>query len=611
MCAVVTGELSLSFMKLQRLARSFDEAAQDEASDDATGSGDPTVLRPSVLRLPVLRPPELRLIVELATTALPLCLREMASGNERRARWAELLLAHLATHPEHRPRVLGGLRELAQRGGAGGLRALAMLADLDPPAEARGSADEPLRELIAGLRTPADVALAADRMVTDLEANELLDLLDALSDGDPRRALLLTDELLLRNDLDERCKSALRRVRAPLDDRRHSLGAHWPPRPRAGRRAAASARVGRHDSGRLVVIASRTVPGSRPRRLRVLAVLIAPEGTLLDGLHGADFSQARLERELLAPLRRSGYRFASAPASKAALVVRGAAQASLRLGRLLPQAFYLGRDLLGIYDEHALALNAGGGPSALLDRAMDLLAAGHVRRARPILERHLAQAPESAEGHATMARCLIELSELDPARAHLLRAEWLDPGNPLHHWNLAAVAHRQSRQGGCYLALFDYLELLGERIFDHATGECEPRRDIAERFVDEYERLARLEHPQAEPHAVARADELLYRARMRLHGGNWQDAIPLLEQAVALVSSHYPAWTHLGIAHGESDRESDARQCLRRALSLRPSYPLAVTALAHLDARRAPKPPLRSRRRRRRPSGAEETQHAP
>jgi tetratricopeptide (TPR) repeat protein len=376
-------------------------------------------------------------------------------------------------------------------------------------------------------------------------------------------------------------------VHAPLDDRRHSLGAHWPPRPRAGRSPAVTVRLGRHESGRLVILASRTVPGSRPRRLRVLGVLIAPDGTLRDGLHGDDFSQARLERELLAPLRGSGYALASASAPKAAVIVRQAARASLRLGQPLPQAFYLGRDLLGIYDEHATDIHTRGGPAAMLDRAMDLLSAGHARRARPILERYLSQAPESAEGFATLARCLIELGEHDRARAQLLRAIWLDPGNPSHHWNLAAVAHRQGRDGGCYLALIDYLELVGEHGFDQATGACEPRRSTAHRFVSEYERVARLEYPEADPEDVAQADDLLHRARLRLHGSRWEDAVPMLEQALALVPSHYASWAHLGIAHGECNRASEARRCLHRALALRPSYPLAVAALAHLDTRRS------------------------
>lgn len=569
-------EVSLSFEKLQRLVRSFDEASTQDAWNPRR---ERTVLA---------------LAAELGTTALPLCLRELASGDERRTRWAETLLGHLGSVPAHRPRVLAGLRDLARRGGAGGLRAMSLVAELEPPAGVQPAPEESLRALIAGLRTPADVALTAHHLVTHLDEDEMLDLLDALSDGEPRRALLLTDELLLRNDLGERCRSALRRVRAPLDDRRHSLGAHWPPRPRAGRGPALNVRMGQHDSGRRVIIASRTVPGSRPRRLRVLAVLLAPDGTLRDGLHGDDFTQARLERELLAPLRRSGYALSSTKAPKAAVIVRKAAGGSLRLGRPLPQAFYLGRDLLGLYDEHTAGIHTRGGPTAMLERAMDLLNTGHVRRARPILERYVSQVPESAEGFAALARCLIELGEHDRARAHLLRAVWLDPDNPSHHWNLAAVAHRQERNGGCYLALIDYLELVGEHTFDQATGACEARGETARQFVSEYERVARLEYPEVEPEAVAQADDLLHRARQRLHGGRWEEAVPMLEQALALVPCHYSAWTHLGIAHGECERTDEARRCLHRALALRPSYPLATAALANLDNRRSAAPWLRS-----------------
>lgn len=564
-------DVSLSFDRLRQLARSFEHAGTQDAAPDPRRERHALVLAD-----------------ELGATALPLCLRELASADERRACWARLLLAHLGSVPAHRPRVLAGLRDLARRNDAGGLRAMALRAELEPPAAPPVSPVDALREQIAGLASPADVALAAHRLVIDLDEADMLDLLDALSDSDPRRALLLTDELLLRNDLGERCRVALRRVHAPLDDRRHTLGAHWPPRPRAGRSPAITVRLGRHESGRMVLIASRAVPGSRPRRLRVLGALLAQDGTLRDGLHGDDFTQARLERELLAPLRRSGYVLADSSAPKAAALLRKAAQASLRLGRLLPQAFYLGRDVLGLYDEHTTGLRTRGGPAAMLDRAMDLLDGGHVRRARPILERYVAQVPENAEGFAALARCLIELGEHDRARAGLLRAIWLDPDNPSHHWNLAAVAHAQGRDGGCYLALIDYLILVGEHGFDQATGACEQRRELARRFVSEYQRVARLEHPAVEPDEVAQADDLLHRARLRLHKARWEEAIPMLEQAVVLVPSHYPSWAHLGIAQSECQRLDQARQCLHQALALRPSYPLAVAAMRHLDARVAP-----------------------
>src|SRR5690606_367804 len=132
----------------------------------------------------------------------------------------------------------------------------------------------------------------------------------------------------------------------------------------------------------------------------------------------------------------------------AALVIR-TAQAARHLGRALPRAFYLGRDLFGIYDQHAAGAAPDDDLGVLLDRANALMAAGQPQRARPLFERVVAQAPSSAEGCASLPMCLLALDAPAAARSHLRRAAWLDAGNPNHHWNLAAIDHRQGRLGGC------------------------------------------------------------------------------------------------------------------------------------------------------------------
>src|SRR5690606_38541664 len=51
----------------------------------------------------------LRLAAGLGCSAVPLCCRELASGDEGRARWAYSLLAHLAGRGEVRDRVVAAL----------------------------------------------------------------------------------------------------------------------------------------------------------------------------------------------------------------------------------------------------------------------------------------------------------------------------------------------------------------------------------------------------------------------------------------------------------------------------------------------------------------------
>ncbi len=445
-----------------------------------------------------------------------------------------------------------------------------------------------LAALIDDLSSPAAYALAADRMLRELMSAELIELIEQLVEhdrGGAERAYWLTGELLLRTELDGPTCSALRRIRAPLVQ---------PAKPRWAGRVTPPARlyVGRHPHGRAVVVASQRCPQRSAlataddlARLRVVCLLLAADGTLIDGMYGDDFSPRLLKRELLGPLGRRRYRFATAPTPAAvAQLVSEAARAAVARGRPLPRAFYLGRDVLGIYDQHSARLVAAADDTPLLERGLQFLAEGAPERAGPVLERYVKRVPQRAEGQAALARCLLAQGDLEGARTHLLRAVALDPDNPLHQWNLSSVAHRQGRSGGCYLALLDYLDLVGDGAFDAGAGSCDERVALAERFVAEFERLAAVEHPGAAAADVARADDLAFQGRRRLEAGRCQPAIALLEQAVSLLPGHALAWTWLGQArHRHGDRD-EACGCLQRALRLRPGYPDAVRALADLEA---------------------------
>jgi tetratricopeptide (TPR) repeat protein len=685
--------LSFAFVKLQRLVQSFDELGAGAAPSEEG-------VRRAV-----------RLVVQLGATALPLCVRELGGSDARRARWAEVLLGHLGARPELHARVVAELRELAgadraepgptsEPGDTARARARRMLAELGERLSAP-EPDEPyqvsnlgshlgsqrgshpgsnlgsglagpdaapldaarLRADMARMGTPAEVAQVADRMLSALEPMALVLLVDELGEHDPARALRLADEILLRNDLDDQTRQALRRVRAPLGmigpvvrPARHGrpgapvapAGAAVPAVTVTGGATGgplAAALLGRHAAGRMVVIVSRPVvvrPGERPQRVRVMAMLLAADGMLNDGLYGEDFAARGLDRELLGPLRERGYRFATATVDQAAELVREAARAVLCLGRTLPRAFYLGRDLLGIYDQHVAGLRAADEDGPLLDRGLQLLGEGLAARARPLLERYVRRVPESAEGRAGLGRCLLALGALELARTQLIQAVALDPDNPLHHWNMAAIAHRQGRSGGCYLALLDYLDLVGEGAFDAGLGACDARLDTARAFVDEYQRLTQIEYPEARTAAVARAEDLAYRAQQRLAAAepgakpdvkpdarpdarpeprprtrpkarssasidakpgatpganidanpdaNIAAALALLEQSVTLVPSYHPAWAQLGMIFDQRGRTADAERCLRRALALRPGDAAVIGALAELERAAAARP---------------------
>jgi Flp pilus assembly protein TadD len=624
-----TGSVSFALVKLQHLVQSFESiGAGTEPTEDSVRKA-------------------LRLVMQLGVTALPLCVRELGASDGRRARWAELLLAQLGARPDLHERVVTALREVVGRGqGVAGKRARSVLADLgeelaglaDAAEEGAGRAApqgadqvgqgpglagedgdadaEALRVALGGLRSQAEVALAADRMLAELDGEVMVALVDELAESDPERALWLADELLLRNDLSAHTRQALRRVRAPLglagyasrpggrggrsskgegrsddqgDDPSEGQGKGKPDAKARTGSAIAAVLIGRHASGRTVVVASRPVterPGERPQRVRVMAMLLAADGALSDGLYSDAFAARRLDRELLGPLRRRGYRMATATIPQALEILREAARSTMCLGRPLPRAFYLGRDLLGMYDEHVAGLRVTDDDGPLLERGLQLMFEGNPGRARPVLERYVRRVPDSGEGRAALARCLMTLGALEPARAQLVQAIALDPDNPLHHWNLSAIAHRQGRAGGCYLALLDYLDLVGEGAFDAGAGACDARLETAHAFVLEYERLAQIEYPEARPAAVARAEDLVHKARQRLVETRLDAAVALLEQAVAMVPGYHPAWLQLGIAFEQSACLEDAERCLRQALALRPGDPAAVRALAALERKR-------------------------
>jgi hypothetical protein len=486
-------EISGAFLMLRRLATSFDQL----------GAG----LSPSDERA------ALRLAGRLGGTALPLCHRHLAGEDERRASWAHALLAHIARDAGLRARIVGQLGELLRSGRAPDgavMRAIALLAELgaEPPGDATLADPEAARrrsshDLALCLGTPAEVARAGDHLLDHMEGGQLLDLFDDLIDTEPGAALVLLDELLVRDELDEELRHELRQRRAVA---RQLAPVAAPLRSRRRSRATPVCRAGYCEDGRRILLAADRQPGSRPPRVRVFCALLGPggpDGVLLDGHYGEDLTDDAIEREFVAPLEREGFVFAPMAADMARSILIQAARVAVQAGRALPRPFYLGRHMLGLRDEHLDGTArdpAGVDLAALLDRAIVLVAAGEPGQALPLLERYIGEAPDDAEGHAQLGLCRLGLGDAGAAFTHLGRATELAPDEPLHHWNRAAAAHRAGLPGACYLELEAY-----RAVRDVAPG-AEERLRTAERFADEYARLAVLEHPGVSPHAIATAE---------------------------------------------------------------------------------------------------------
>jgi len=480
----VAGSISSSWAGLHRLRASF-TAARTRA--------DERTLR--------------ELARTLGATAVPLCVRELAGGAERRV-WAIELLREIAEVAGDRVRA--ALRTVAGTDPVAAgpaldddtkLVVLALLAELgDDTATARFADPERVhRQSLARfanqLDTAADVASAAELLISRLSADEILQFIEAFAETSPDGARRLSDELCARIDLDVTARGELARVTAALriprpPARERSIAAAPEPAPRRALGRPALLVGLRHADGRTVVAVVRRAPrgpGDPAARWRALCVLCDPTGAIGSVLYRDDATLRTTRDEVLGPLEADGYQRFALTAAAARRLVGAAARRSVSLGRALPSAYYLGRDLLGLDDAHVVGARASG-PAALLGRAVDLLAAGDSARARPLLEHVAAVAPDDPEAASSLGLCLLAQGDLAQALRHLERAAWLEPAWPLHHWNLAAAAHRAGQLARCAQALRDFLV----RADDPVAGSVDPgharRVVLARRFVADHAR---------------------------------------------------------------------------------------------------------------------------
>src|SRR5262249_54150867 len=254
-----------------------------------------------------------------------------------------------------------------------------------------------------------------------------------------------------------------------------------------------------------------------------------------------------------------------------AAVAPAAPGPSRAAGARLPRGYYLGRDLLGLYDEHATAEAAGGTrslhvKSTSLSRGTQLLAKRDIAGARRAFAAYVLDRPEDAEGRSCLGLCLLELGEHEEALRELARAARLEPDEPLRHWNLAAAAREAGKPGPPSRPRPD------SGGWGARGGGPAPRRRSARGFLDGFARFVAVEHPAADAEDIARGEEIFDRAYRHLVAGRFDDAATGFEAVVKLVPSHYASWGNLGAAYARLGRLPHARRRLRPAPPLPPHH---------------------------------------
>ena len=445
-----------------------------------------------------------RLVQRLGTAAIALLCRELCGAEPHRREAARDALAVVAADGETaRARVAAELHAITSGRAPDDAKvvALGLLSELGEHADVRFADPAAIRArsaiaLAAHLETAADVASAADLMVQQLEAADILQMLEVMADAAPGAAHRLATELALRLDLAADLRDRIARLAA-------SIAAGRPPAPGAPAAPGEPAAPGDPDdwrdgartavlvdaAARRVVIASRPLGGRSSGRCgwRRWAVLIGPSGRIEDCLHEDDAGPYSDTAALRAELCGDGYRVASLEPDHAHQVVAAAARLTAGSTRALPPAYYLGRDLLGLGDAHLGGRGLGDPGPAALSRAIELIATGEPARAAAVLERCDPGRPEVA---AALATALLAQHRPADALVALRRAVRAEPDWPLHHWNLAVAFQQLGDDRGCYHALRRFVATSAVPSGLAGDPEQPARLARAERRIAELERAA-------------------------------------------------------------------------------------------------------------------------
>jgi Flp pilus assembly protein TadD len=414
--------------------------------------------------------------------------------------------------------------------------------------------------LVVDLAERADAAHAADQLIRLLKPGALVVMCQGLAAIHGAAFAPVLDELAARDELEAVTRRRLLDLRARLGG--------YPELP--GRRGEI---LVAEQEGRSIIVA--VARGSRARPRRVLVIELGADGCLrraeYDATGAATFGPKALRGRFAAEglsLRRRRLMEVSAR------IAIGARRARAK-GDSLPSAYYLGRDLVGLVDEHMTPPAPASAPH-LLERGRGELERGNAAAARPLLAAYVSVEPQDGEARTWLAGALLALGDREAALAHLTSAARLEPEDPLRHFNVAAAARQVGRAGAAYLAL-------GQFLLRSRSGRAPARRRAALRFRRKYEQMIAREHPGARARDVARHEDVFACACEHLEHGRFLDAVRGFEQVLGSVPSHYPSWSNLGAAYLRLDRPDDARRCLEQALEVRPDYEMARSNLRALD----------------------------
>jgi tetratricopeptide (TPR) repeat protein len=433
------------------------------------------------------------IVTRLGVLAIPLLGRELCSTVPlRRAAARDALAAIAAQGASAHARVAAALQPITVGPVADEAKviALGLLSQLGEHADVRFADPQAIRArsaiaLAAHLETAADLASAVDLMVHQLEAGEIMQMLEVMAEAAPSAAHRLARELGIRIDVPGDVRDRIMLLVATIAPKLPPEADA--PAPELRRAELVHATVLGDAAARLVVIASRKLPGEL--RWRRWAVQIGVSGRIEDCVHEDDAGPDGDPTSLFATLGADGYHIASTSLDHARAVVAAAARRTTEAVQALPSPYYLGRDLLDLADAHLGARGRAHPASALLARAIELVAAGDAARALPLLERCDPDHPDAA---AALAAALLAQHRPAAAIAALDRALAAEPDWPLHHWNLAAALHQLGDTRGCYHALRRFIATSAAPSGLAADPAQPARLGCAERLIAELERTARV-----------------------------------------------------------------------------------------------------------------------
>jgi len=427
-----------------------------------------------------------QLAADLGAKAVPALCRLVASEGTM-ARAAYEALRDAGADPVLRQRILKALSALpCPRPDAA--RLVAALsgelagAELAPPAD-----DEPparaIFDLVELLHEAQDYARLASELCEMTNESDCVGFVADVAHNAPVSGRDLAHELLARDQFSDRAREQLRRIAGTVPP---SCRVHYGSR-RCG------VRIGRSACGKQVIVVTRRRAN---RRWRVLFVVMDASGAVSAVEYSDEATRHTIDKNIIGAAVTAGYTFEKISQASGRERLVAAIRATRRAGLDIPPAYFVGRDLLGITDEHRRTEVAGVDDAALLAGALEALSSGETPRALELFESYTAAVPHDPEGFEGLGLCQLRLGNLAGARVALGRAAYLQPDEPRYHWNRAAAARSAGLRGACYLALRDYLRVAVNR-------DTPERVQAAEGMVAEFERKAALYYPDLSVRSAA------------------------------------------------------------------------------------------------------------